>query len=169
MIWHFFPKVIAQTTHLIISIRIFNVLGNEANGLNRCEHFRCERSWDDNLFTLCKRAEEEARKKQSSHQENSIRKMPQQTLAWMMLVIGMTHVVVALVIILVFIWIFSDTVSVMISEKTAVGKVSTSHKTISTLTSCRLRLCESSRRNREAYTSFAASSTLLAWIEGKDV
>lgn len=48
-----FSKVIAQTTHLIISIRIFNVLGNEANGLNRCEHFGCEHSWDDNLFTLC--------------------------------------------------------------------------------------------------------------------
>lgn len=59
-----------------------------------------------------RRAEKEA--KQPSHQENSIRKMPQQILAWlMMMLIGMTHVVVALVVVFVFIWIFRDAVPIM--------------------------------------------------------
>ena len=101
----------ARKTHLIISIRILNMLSNEAYALNSCEHFRCERSWDDNLFTLC----EEKRRNCS---EKCDRQHEKEIFAWMVMLMRMAHhIIVSIVVILVLIRIFSDAISVVISEK----------------------------------------------------
>lgn len=50
-------------------------------------------------------------------------------LAWLMMLNGMTHVVISVMIIFVFVWIFGDTVPVMVSIKSSL-KLSLSGQSI---------------------------------------
>lgn len=100
------------STHLVISIGVLNVLRDEADGLNRCQHFGCQSPWDDNLLSFCN-----DRNKQIVREN-----IDKNAVAHALLVLNrMSHVVVSIVvIILVLVRVLGDAVPVMISESFAI-------------------------------------------------